>query len=152
MNSSVLTETHIQKASLFFLYLFLNEAWVLEGLRESSHRFLNAKSHTMVDWVKVLHREALKIFSKKTSPQLEVLRSERFQFPENFSYEKWLQFQKALSFQELEVLALGAISNFSHAEIAEGLDISEGTVRMRLHFAFSTYAELGRASLKLVVS
>ncbi|MEI7973491.1 MAG: hypothetical protein WCH11_03905 [Bdellovibrio sp.] len=122
----------IRKASMYFAYLFMNESWVLEGLREVSQAFLRTKNSTDLNWVQMLHRQALRIQKKSPVPQKEMLSSSGFRWPKNFTYESYLKLRSLLSFEQMEALLFVVICGFSPELTAQALGLSEGSLKLRI--------------------
>lgn len=55
-----------------------------------------------------------------------------FNFPHDFDFSLWLSFQSAADPSEVEAVLLSKVLGFSDQEIAEGLQVTVGTVRYRL--------------------
>lgn len=117
---------------MYFAYLFMNESWVLEGLREVSQTFLRTKDTTDLNWIQMLHRQALRIQKKSPVPQKEMLLSSGFRWPSDFSFESYLKLRSLLNFEQLEALLLVIVCGFSSEVTAQALGLSEGSLKLRI--------------------
>lgn len=125
----------IDTVAKFFYLSSLNEQLtfsaslrVLSDLR--SQGFLEEKHRA--HWVEALIKWKSKLKSMPKRSWSDSSHEEGFTMPEDFDINSWLNFSSLNDATEVEAVLLSSILGFSVKEIADGLSVTEGTVRYRL--------------------
>lgn len=84
------------------------------------------------DWVRTLHKWRRKVHHLRPKAWSDSPQEKGFVLPEEFDLAIWVSFMSNADLEEVEAVLLSRILAFSDSEIAEGLDVTEGTVRYRV--------------------
>jgi Sigma-70, region 4 len=129
----------VEKIALFYYFAFLDEVraqsttvQTIKNIRkESLKKKLSNAKFSAADIVRMTNQMADKV--KKTSgPTTLSFSASYIVLPPNSNWGPWFEFKKVASEKDFRAVLLSKILNFSENEIAEGLDVSVGTIRYRI--------------------
>ena len=83
-------------------------------------------------WVQTLHKWRTKVNHLRPRPWHDSPLEKGFILSEEFDLAGWVSFQSNADAHEVEAVLLSRILAFKDEEIAEGLDVTVGTVRYRV--------------------
>jgi len=141
----MMNEAQIKSVSLFFFYAFLEESVAtpainraLLGIEKSLEKkdFFSPNA-AIVYWT---NRYWLKF--KKKARFINIGLERMYKLPNDLDLEPWKQLQKDLTDQEYLTAIWSGLLGFRHSEIAEGLNVSDGTVQHRTGVAFKKLGSL----------
>jgi hypothetical protein len=130
-------ETEVKSIALFFFFAFLDDRRALEAStqaisictdKKKKNPQFNSQVLTVMATFAVWTKHHLKL--NRGNPNIS---SEAgWSIPEDLELGPWREFQKQATQDELLAVIWSKILGFSEKDIAQGLGISEGTVRYRL--------------------
>ncbi len=85
-----------------------------------------------VEWVRALHRAKSRMRNSAAPAWTGGALPQSVTIPSELDLSAWATFLNSAHAEEAEAVLLSQILGFSEAEIAQGLDVSEGTVRYRV--------------------
>lgn len=138
----------IEKLALFFYFCFMDEGRAqaatlkaIQGLRDKN---------TNESWNSRLVRTSRKVLGKQKDfgsvSHIGFVQG-NIEFPEGANWGPWFEFRKQSEMDSFTSIIWVKILGISTAEVAQGLDVTEGTVRYRLSHALR---EMGRITQNAV--
>lgn len=101
---------------------------VLNDLKVRNRLDIEHRSH----WVQALHLMKPKLTRVRPRNWSETPTQQGFILPGDFDLSAWVSYMNAADPDEVEALLFSRILAFSDREIAQGLGVTEGTVRYRV--------------------
>lgn len=132
-----MTEAQIHSVALFFFYTLTDKAAAFSASTAAVHyiesRHKNSSTPPKDSLIVFGASKTWKKFSKPNKKILQInsLIDGGWIFPSDLKLEQWWQFYKNTDVQISQTLIWSHLLGFSDKSIAEGLGISEGTVRYR---------------------
>jgi len=130
-------ESVVKSIALFFFFAFLDDRRALEASTQAINIFSDKKKKNPQFSDEVL--VVMVTFAVWTKHHLKLNRGNPnfsaeagWMIPTDLDLGPWREFQKLATQDELLAVIWSKILNLSEADIAQGLGISEGTVRYRL--------------------
>lgn len=127
----------VRDIAVFFYFSLLNEKLAIEASRKVVIKFNNLlkRNPDLRRTATIIHitNQVWSQFHKKNSEQgVVALNKSRWILPENVDLGPWRQFRKESETNELLITIWSQILGYSHRDIANGLNVSEGTVNHRV--------------------
>ncbi len=128
----------------FFFLLYLDEDLAIECTAKALRHFTKMRRQQKVTLTAVIasmHVISHKYRSKFTSFRSHIGYGQNVQIAPELPFAKWLEIQRTLTFEELQVLIWREVLGFEAAEIANAIQISHGTLKFRLNQALLDLSE-----------
>lgn len=132
-----MNEVEVKAIALFFYFAFLSERRAIDASMEALSLLNEIKSKkpdikSMVAFVAATDQVWEKNKTKITRGRINVAENTGWILQSQVELGPWREFQKHATYDELVILIWSKILKISDQEIAEGLSITNGTVRYRL--------------------
>jgi len=101
---------------------------VLGELKAGNRLDNDHRSH----WVQTVHKWKPRLKKMRGRVWSESPTVPGFILPKDLEVASWVSFMSAAEAEEVEAVLLSRVLGFSDAEISQGLDVTEGTVRYRV--------------------
>jgi DNA-directed RNA polymerase specialized sigma24 family protein len=118
----------------YFFFLCLDEQMsfsaslkVMADLKASNRLDDDHRAH----WVQTLHKWKPRLKSMRTRAWAASPAERGFEIPAEVEIASWVTFMNSNESEEVEAVLLSRVLGFSDSEIAQGLGVTEGTVRYR---------------------
>ena len=130
-------ESEVRSIALFFFFAFLDDRRAIDAsaqaisalnLKKKKNPSSNSAVLTVMSTFSVWTKQHLKL--NRGNPNFSA--EAGWIIPPNFDLGPWREFQKLATQDELLSVIWAKVLGFSETDIAQGLGISEGTVRYRL--------------------
>jgi len=151
---TLVTEQHVRKIALFFLFAFSDEKAALEAAHKAVASLKAAKASRKnesgasddADVVRVIRKtyDQFKKSGRRARPTLEAAAS--LVPPAGTDLSVWRKFQKDSGEVETVAVILSRILKFDDEAIAEGLNVSVGTARYRVGKGVKSLGLIARPS------
>lgn len=134
-------ETEVKSIALFFFFAFLDDRRALEAsthaisicsAKKSKNPQFNNKVLIVMSTFSIWTKHCLKI--SRGNPNIST--EAGWMIPADLDLGPWREFQKSATQDELLAIIWSKILEIPEKDIAQGLGVSEGTVRYRLGRAF----------------
>ncbi len=128
----------------FFFLLYLDEDLAIECTAKALRQFLKIRRQhkiTLMAVISAMHTTSLKYRSRFTSFRSHIGYGQNVRIGPDLPFSKWLEIQRTLTFEELQVLIWREVLGFETDEIANAILISEGTLKFRLNQALLDLSE-----------
>lgn len=135
----MMDESIIRSATLFFYLNLFDTRASFSASQKAISNWKDLGTVKRADLIPIAHKilshsRGLKIFSPQGIPG-------EFVLPKDLNIQTWQEFHKRADSAEFEAVLWSQVLGFSDEEVAEGLGVTEGTVRHRVSRGLR---ELGR--------
>lgn len=120
----------LDRVVVFFYLSLLDEAQSKEAIQRSIKTYRQSDLR-VEDLIRLMHEGYQKHFAK-ARPVGSAFSSGQLILPDGLKWNVWLEFHRLADRNDLVALLLNKILGFSEASVAEGLQVSQGTVRFRV--------------------
>ena len=138
----------IEKLALFFYFCFMDEGRA-QAATEKAIKAMREYS-SKESWNSRLVRASKKIIYKQkdfgTVSHIGFVQGQ-IEFPEGSNWGPWFEFRKQSEVDSFTSVIWVKILGIDAAEVAQGLDVTEGTVRFRLSHALRSMGQIIRGEV-----
>ncbi len=122
----------------FFFLLFLDEDLAIECTSKALKVYSKSKKKNDIalhSIISAMHVVGLKYRKKFTSFRSHIGHGANIQITVDVPFAKWLEVQRTLTFEELEILIWREVQGFSIQDISAAISLTQGTLKFRLNQA-----------------